>query len=102
LSRGEGEDSVFPVGNPVDFVPTLQATDAVYVAGSPRMVAAVETLAREAAARCYADPFHAQTEQATEHLLTRVKQWLTPPPGRPIAAPHGRPLAPRLLRQAHV
>jgi NAD(P)H-flavin reductase/ferredoxin len=99
LSRHEGQESLFPVGNPIDFVPQLQSTDAVYAAGSPAMVAAVETLARQAAVRCYADPFLAQTE-AVAGLLTRARQWLTPP-ARTARAPQVRALAPRLLRQAH-
>jgi NAD(P)H-flavin reductase/ferredoxin len=102
LSRNQGSDSVFPVGNAVDFLPPLQPTDSVYVAGNPAMVNVVEALARQASARCYADPFVAQTDEAAG-LLTRARQWLTPPPRRPaVSVARAKPLTPRPLRQAHV
>jgi NAD(P)H-flavin reductase/ferredoxin len=101
LARREGPESAFPVGNPVDFMPRLQPSDAVYAAGSPAIVGAVERLARQATARCYADAFVPQADPASAGLLKRARHWLAPS-GRPAEAPPARPLAPRLLRQAHV
>jgi NAD(P)H-flavin reductase len=48
-------------GRPTDHMPRLSAGDIVYTAGAPAMTAHVAEIAREAGARCYADPFVAST-----------------------------------------
>lgn len=52
---GQG-DGVRP-GRPHHYLPLLGQSDIVHVAGAPRFVDTVRRKARNAAARCYADPF---------------------------------------------
>jgi 3-phenylpropionate/trans-cinnamate dioxygenase ferredoxin reductase subunit len=49
-------DPILP-GRPTLYVPSLGPEDTVYVAGPPGLVDGVKRKAREARARCYADPF---------------------------------------------
>ncbi len=44
-------------GVPTNYLPSLGLEDTVYVAGPPGLVDAVKSKARQARARCYADPF---------------------------------------------
>lgn len=44
-------------GRPTEYLPVLRASDTVFAAGSPDMIAAVKAIAHAAGAHCYADPF---------------------------------------------
>ena len=71
LSKGDADD-VFCVGSPVDVMPPLSSNDLVYVCGAPGMVAAIEEIAREEGATCFADPFEPSQAPATA-LLARAR-----------------------------
>jgi 3-phenylpropionate/trans-cinnamate dioxygenase ferredoxin reductase subunit len=54
---GSRAEAPIQAGRPTIHLPRLQESDAVYVAGAPEMVSAVEFLAGIGGATCYADPF---------------------------------------------
>jgi hypothetical protein len=66
-------------------LPRLTPDDVVYTAGAPAMTESVAGIARDAGARCYADPFvpDGETpEQAT--LMTRFGGWFSETRSNPI------------------
>jgi 3-phenylpropionate/trans-cinnamate dioxygenase ferredoxin reductase subunit len=52
-------------GRPTDYLPLVGIEDTVYVAGPVGLVDAVKHKARNAAARCYADPFLPSSQSAS-------------------------------------
>jgi 3-phenylpropionate/trans-cinnamate dioxygenase ferredoxin reductase subunit len=52
-------------GRPTDYLPLVGMEDTVYVAGPVGLVDAVKRKARNASARCYADPFLPSSQAAT-------------------------------------
>jgi 3-phenylpropionate/trans-cinnamate dioxygenase ferredoxin reductase subunit len=52
-------------GRPTDYLPLVGIEDTVYVAGPVGLVDAVKRKARNAAARCYADPFLPSSQSAS-------------------------------------
>ncbi len=64
--------SLIRAGRPTDHVPPLNAQDTVYACGVPPMVQAVQNLAAEAGALCYADAFTAP-DPNDESFLWRAK-----------------------------
>jgi NAD(P)H-flavin reductase/ferredoxin len=61
-------------GRPTVHLPRLQATDTVYAAGAPEMVAAVEFLAGIGGAACHADPFVAASGRP--RLRSIIADWV--------------------------
>lgn len=60
-------------GRATNFLPQLNASDTVYVAGSVEMVSYVRELALKAGAKCYADPFLPSNNQPTLRMkLARI------------------------------
>lgn len=71
-------------GRPTDFIPQLLPSDVVYVCGAPAMVDAVKSIAGNAGAVCYADPFMPTNEGFDEwSVLSRAKSWLAASNSRP-------------------
>jgi NAD(P)H-flavin reductase/ferredoxin len=65
-------------GRPDHYLPLLGQGDTVHVAGAPRFVDTIKTKARNAAARCYADPFlPSQQVPGLRHRIFR-------PAGQPL------------------
>lgn len=65
-------NAVFP-GRPTDYLPRLFATDVVYACGAPAMVEAVQAIAAQSGATCYADPFMPSADAAIDAgVLTRT------------------------------
>jgi NAD(P)H-flavin reductase/ferredoxin len=64
-------------GVPTNYLPSLGLEDTVYVAGPPTLVDSVKTKARQARARCYADPFLPGAEKLS--MVDRVTQMLRAP-----------------------
>jgi 3-phenylpropionate/trans-cinnamate dioxygenase ferredoxin reductase subunit len=65
------------IGHPTDYLPALSASDAVYTAGAPAMVTVVARAAGTVGARCYTDPFEAQSSEPEQRsLLARAADWL--------------------------
>ncbi|HEY8567068.1 MAG TPA: 2Fe-2S iron-sulfur cluster-binding protein [Beijerinckiaceae bacterium] len=64
-------------GRPSHYLPLLGPEDTVYVAGSPRLVAAVKTKAQQAGAACHADPFTPSTTAPSlwERLSALLPRW---------------------------
>jgi 3-phenylpropionate/trans-cinnamate dioxygenase ferredoxin reductase subunit len=63
-------------GRQTDHLPALSPRDLVYAAGAPAMVESVARIAREAGARCYADPFKPMSDDAEgAGLLSRTIAW---------------------------
>ncbi|MEZ5898021.1 MAG: 2Fe-2S iron-sulfur cluster binding domain-containing protein [Hyphomicrobiaceae bacterium] len=54
-------------GRPTDYLPLLTPTDLVYACGAPEMVDAVKSVASEAGAICYSDPFLPAPADAAAH-----------------------------------
>jgi 3-phenylpropionate/trans-cinnamate dioxygenase ferredoxin reductase subunit len=76
VSEAQTFSSAVRIGRPTDYLPALSSSDAVYTAGAPAMVQAVARMARAAGARCYMDPFAAQTGRAERRgLLHRATAW---------------------------
>jgi 3-phenylpropionate/trans-cinnamate dioxygenase ferredoxin reductase subunit len=68
-------------GRPDHYLPLLGHSDIVHVAGAPRFVDMIKSKARNAAARCYADPFLPSRQAAGlgHRILRRVSRpprWL--------------------------
>jgi NAD(P)H-flavin reductase len=59
-------------GDPVDFVPQLAKNDVVYAAGAPAMVERVASLAADADAGFYSDPFESSGAQSSDGWLGRT------------------------------
>ena len=72
-SEIDASDPVLP-GRPTHYLPLLGLDDTVYVAGPPGLVDAVKRNARNARARCYADPFLPGVQKLS--LVDRVMQML--------------------------
>jgi 3-phenylpropionate/trans-cinnamate dioxygenase ferredoxin reductase subunit len=85
-------------GRVTEFLPDdLSATDTVYVAGAPEMVAAVKTVARMAGAECFADPFLPSSHGLKlRDRLARIAQ------SRPLADLVVNPFSPRPLRSVAI
>jgi 3-phenylpropionate/trans-cinnamate dioxygenase ferredoxin reductase subunit len=68
------------LGRPTDYLPRLLPTDVLYACGAPAMVDSVKSIAAQAGAFCYADPFLPTNDDAPEKsVVTRVKRWLAAP-----------------------
>jgi 3-phenylpropionate/trans-cinnamate dioxygenase ferredoxin reductase subunit len=92
--------AIYPVlsGRPTHYLPSLGPEDTVYVAGPSGLVSAVKGKAREAAARCYADPFLPSARRLS--LIDRVRQLLrdgTRPAATGISNPAAHGAANRLI-----
>jgi NAD(P)H-flavin reductase/ferredoxin len=71
------------LGRPTDYMPRLLPSDVIYACGAPGLVEAIKSIAANAGAACYADPFLQTTgDTAEESVLTRAAEWLTVPAGR--------------------
>lgn len=57
LTAGNGDGTTVRRERPAELMPTLQASDTVYVAGAPSLVDAVKAKAQASDVICYADPF---------------------------------------------
>jgi NAD(P)H-flavin reductase/ferredoxin len=65
------------IGWPLDYLPRLSGSDAVYTAGAPPMVDRVAHLAQAVGARCYTDPFAPQNDEPGQRgFFARATQWL--------------------------
>ena len=72
-------------GRPTEHLPQLSSDDVVYTAGAPAMSDSVARMAKAAGARCYTDPFVADTTLSGEaSLVTRFTGWLNQPRTPPI------------------
>lgn len=72
-------------GRPTEHLPHLSPDDVVYAAGAPAMTDSVARLAKAAGARCYTDPFVAESSLSGEaSLMTRFTGWLNQPRHDPI------------------
>jgi 3-phenylpropionate/trans-cinnamate dioxygenase ferredoxin reductase subunit len=64
-------------GRPLDYLPRLSGSDAVYTAGAPAMVEEVAHMARAVGAKCYTDPFAPQKDEPEQRgLFARATEWL--------------------------
>jgi 3-phenylpropionate/trans-cinnamate dioxygenase ferredoxin reductase subunit len=80
VSEPQNVSPAFRSGRPTDHFPALRRSDVIYAAGAPAMTEAIARLAKAAGARCYADPFAANTVVATHpNLVARVVGWLDRP-----------------------
>lgn len=81
-------------GRPTDYLPTLLPSDVLYACGAQGMVDAIKSVAAQAGAVCYADPFIPTVDEGIgQSLMKRAKGWLAPPNGRemrPQSANRGR------------
>jgi 3-phenylpropionate/trans-cinnamate dioxygenase ferredoxin reductase subunit len=75
-------------GRPTHYLPALGVEDTVYVAGPPGLVNTVKRKARDAHARCYADPFLPGVHKVS--LIDRFMRLLRSGP-RPQTQPDLRP-----------
>ena len=67
-------------GRPTDYLPRLLPTDVLYACGAPGMVDSIKSIATQAGAVCFADPFMPSTDNTIEEkILTRAKGWLALP-----------------------
>lgn len=92
-------------GRPTEHLPQLSPDDVVYTAGAPAMTDSVARMAKAAGARCYTDPFVADTNLAGQaSLMTRFTGWFNEPK-EPKAQPirFSRRAAPeqKLRKQPH-
>jgi 3-phenylpropionate/trans-cinnamate dioxygenase ferredoxin reductase subunit len=71
---GSRAQAPIQAGRPTVHLPRLQATDTVYAAGAPEMVAAVEFLAGIGGAACHADPFVAASGRP--RLRSIIADWV--------------------------
>lgn len=76
-------DPILP-GRPTHYLPSLGLDDTVYVAGPPGLVDAVKRKARQARARCYADPFLPGAQKLS--FVDRIMQMLRRPADATAAA----------------
>ncbi len=77
--------NVVMLGRPTDYLPRLLPTDVLYACGAPGMVDAMKSIAAQAGAACYADPFLPATgDTAGNSVLTRAAEWLAVPTSRPM------------------
>ncbi len=74
------------LGRPTKFIPPLTPDTTVYVAGAEEMVKAVQLIAGNAGAACYADPFSVSRTQTS--LTEKIKGLVFKPWGK------GKPLMP--------
>ncbi len=80
-------------GVPTNYLPSLGLEDTVYVAGPAGLVDAVKSKARQARARCYADPFLPGAQKLS--MVDRVTQMLRAPFSQsPIARATVQPAEP--------
>jgi len=78
VSEPQNVSPVFRSGRPTDHLPALLRSDVIYTAGAPAMTEAVARLAKAAGAKCYTDPFEANTA-ATSNLMVRMAGWFDRP-----------------------
>jgi NAD(P)H-flavin reductase/ferredoxin len=96
LDKPHASAGALHTGSPADYVPTLFEDDIVYVAGSPRLVEAVQDIAEASGAYCYADPFLPSVIEGKEGLWSRATDWLRG--NTQIASPPTVPLQRTLLQ----
>lgn len=75
------EFSVLKHGTPADFMPVVQSSDGIYVAGSPALVAEIGALAAAVRANFYADAFEpasASSNSWLERSLDWSRRWSAP------------------------
>lgn len=76
-STPQNLSSAVKLGRPTDFLPRLVPTDVLYACGAPPMVESIKSIAAQAGAACYADPFLPTTDDTIEKgTLTRAMGWL--------------------------
>jgi len=85
LTAGDGDDETVMTARPHELAGDLTADHVVYSAGAPEHVEAMRTLAREAGATFYADPFYMAEEDKgllafTGSLLRKVASPFTSAP----------------------
>jgi len=78
-------------GRPIDFLPRLGGTEAIYAAGNPAMVAAVKSKGQLSGARCFADPFNPSNSKAP--LIMRLSRLLQTKPSPASSAQLEKKLA---------
>jgi 3-phenylpropionate/trans-cinnamate dioxygenase ferredoxin reductase subunit len=75
-SEPQTVSTVVRQGRQTDHLPALSARDLVFAAGAPAMVESVARIAREAGAKCYADPFEPMSNGAeSTGLFSRTIAW---------------------------
>lgn len=73
------------LGRPTDYLPRLLPNDVLYACGAPGMVDAIKSIAAQAGAACYADPFMPPAEDGGEEsVLARAMGWLGAPGTRAV------------------
>jgi NAD(P)H-flavin reductase len=76
VSEPQDVSSAIRIGRPTDYMPNLSQNDVVYTSGAPVMTEAVSRIARDAGARCYADPFVPSPSTAgPDTLVERLIGW---------------------------
>jgi 3-phenylpropionate/trans-cinnamate dioxygenase ferredoxin reductase subunit len=82
-SSSRTSSNIVMPGRPTDYLPRLLPTDVLYACVAPGMVESVKSIAENAGAVCYADPFLPSTSEATEDgVLSRGITSLVAPIGR--------------------
>ncbi|HUI96890.1 MAG TPA: 2Fe-2S iron-sulfur cluster-binding protein [Xanthobacteraceae bacterium] len=77
VAEPHGMSDAVRTGQPTDYMPALLSSDSVYTAGAPAMVTRVARLANMVGARCYTDPFEAQSSEPEQRsFLARATDWL--------------------------
>jgi NAD(P)H-flavin reductase/ferredoxin len=78
-------------GRPTEYLPRLEPTDVLYACGVPGMVDSIKSIAAQAGAVCYADPFLPTTDDPVEEsVLSRAMGWLVVPAKRQLGVPTKR------------
>ncbi len=73
-------------GRPTDYLPRLEPTDVLYACGAPGLVDSIKSIAAQAGAVCYADPFVPTIDDPVEEsVLSRAMGWLVVPAKRQLA-----------------
>ena len=91
-------------GRPTEYLPRLLPTDVLYACGAPEMVDSIKSIAAQADAPCYADPFLPTTDDTVEEsVLSRAMGWLAVP-ARPqmgeFDLPDEQPMQARRMAEA--
>jgi NAD(P)H-flavin reductase len=89
-------------GRPTEHLPQLTPDDVVYAAGAPAMTDSVAGIARAAGARCYTDPFVAETSLPGQAgMVRRLTGWFNEPRRQPIAVSRGAEPKQKIRKQPH-
>lgn len=92
-------------GRPTEHLPPLTPDDVVYAAGAPAMTDSVARMARAAGARCYTDPFVAETSLPGQaSMVRRLTGWFNEAKetrSQPIAVSRGAEPKQKLRKQPH-